>query len=83
MPNNLFPPVPISPVVGSMPARPEWLNWFTAIFRFMNMAPQVSSGILPPTTTPTKVGNMFVDTIARKVYVAVDTTNSADWEILN
>lgn len=83
MPSNLFPVVPISPFIDNRPPRPEWQNWFTSIFRFMNLAPQVSSGIVAPTTTPTKVGNIYVDTLARKMYIAVGTANSGDWEIVN
>jgi hypothetical protein len=43
----------------------------------------ISTGILAPATTPTKVGNIFVNTVLKKVYVATGTTNSSDWTIIN
>lgn len=43
----------------------------------------VSSGVAAPNTTPAKVGDMYVDTNAKKIYVATGTTNSSDWTILN
>lgn len=46
-------------------------------------APGVSTGTAPPATTPTRIGDMFVDTSAKKVYVATGTASSADWTILN
>jgi len=40
-------------------------------------------GTSAPTTTPQRVGLMFVDTTANKVYVATGTSSSADWTVLN
>jgi hypothetical protein len=43
----------------------------------------VSTGTSAPSTTPVRVGNMFVDTTGKKIYVATGIASSADWEILN
>jgi hypothetical protein len=45
--------------------------------------PSISSGTTAPATTPGKVGDIFVDTTAHKVYIADGTTNSGNWLILN
>jgi hypothetical protein len=45
--------------------------------------PTISSGSGAPATTPAKIGDMYIDTSNRKLYFAVGTTNSGDWEIAN
>jgi hypothetical protein len=40
-------------------------------------------GTAAPSTTPTAVGNFFLDTTNKKLYVATGTASSANWEILN
>lgn len=40
-------------------------------------------GTAAPTSTPTAVGNFFLDTTNKKLYVATGTASSADWNILN
>ena len=40
-------------------------------------------GTAAPTSTPTAVGNFFLDTTNKKLYVATGTASSADWTILN
>lgn len=40
-------------------------------------------GTAIPTTTPAKVGLLFIDTNNAKVYVSTGTTASADWTPLN
>lgn len=47
------------------------------------MAPSVTHGIGAPSTTPARIGNLFVDTSAGKGYIAVGVTASTDWKILN
>lgn len=81
MPNLVQPPP--TAVLTDKPANPIWTNWFQAIFRLLGLAPTIYKGILPPTITPTKIGDLFVDTVAKKFYGAVGTSSSADWEILN
>lgn len=46
-------------------------------------SPTISSGIVAPTSTPTKVGDIYVDTSAKKIYCATGNSSSADWTILN
>jgi hypothetical protein len=41
--------------------------------------PAVSSGTAAPETTPTRVGDLFLDTAADKLYQARGTASSADW----
>lgn len=41
------------------------------------------SGVAAPAVTPRYVGDLFIDTSARKLYFAVGTASSADWEIAN
>lgn len=41
------------------------------------------SGSGAPTSTPTTVGQMYIDTAAAKVYISTGTASSADWSILN
>ena len=45
--------------------------------------PTISSGSGAPGTTPTKVGDIYVDTSGKKLYIATGTTNSGDWTITN
>ncbi len=40
----------------------------------------VSTGSSAPASTPTKAGDIYVDTTADVVYVAVGTASSADWQ---
>lgn len=49
----------------------------------ISSSPTISSGTSAPATTPTKVGDIFVDTTAKKLYFATGTTNSSDWTIAN
>lgn len=46
-------------------------------------APSVSSGLNAPSSTPSRVGNIYVATSTGKGYIAAGTTSSADWKILN
>lgn len=41
------------------------------------------TGTSSPSSTPTYVGQMYVNTNAKKIYIATGTTNSSDWTILN
>lgn len=81
MRNNIQPP-PITPLTDKS-ASPPWINWFNVVYRFLGLAPSISSGIVAPTTTPNKIGDIFVDTVAKKIYVAAGNTSSADWIIVN
>lgn len=43
----------------------------------------VSSGSATPTSTPSVIGQLYVDTVAQKLYFAIGTSSSADWVIAN
>lgn len=43
----------------------------------------VQSGSGAPGSTPSAVGQLFVDTTGKKLYVATGTSTSADWTITN
>jgi hypothetical protein len=58
----------------------EWRRLVAAV---QTEAPTISSGIVPPTSIPGKVGNIYVDTVAKKIYCATGTSASTDWQILN
>jgi hypothetical protein len=45
--------------------------------------PRVYTGTAAPATTPSKVGDMFIDTTGKKLYVAMGTASSADWVVQN
>ena len=49
----------------------------------INCSPTISSGTSAPITTPAKIGNIFVDTAAHKLYFADGTASSANWVIAN
>lgn len=42
-----------------------------------------SSGSGAPGTTPSAIGQMYIDTTGIKVYVSTGTSSSGDWTILN
>ena len=46
-------------------------------------SPTISSGTSAPTTTPKKIGDIFVKTDTGKVYISAGTSSSSDWKILN
>lgn len=45
--------------------------------------PVITSGTTAPASTPSKVGNIYVDTTNKKLYFATGATNSSDWTIAN
>lgn len=45
--------------------------------------PGVTTSGAAPTSTPLRVGDIYVDTVAKKVYIATGTSGSADWAVLN
>lgn len=55
----------------------------SAIQTQLNTKPTISSGTSAPATTPGKVGDIFVDTSALKLYFSAGTSSSADWIIAN
>jgi len=55
----------------------------TDIPQLINSYSQITNGTAAPTTTPAKVGNLYIDTVAKKLYIAVGVSSSADWIITN
>lgn len=53
------------------------------IFREMRSVPTVTTGIVAPASTPTQVGNLYIDTSAKKLYFATGVASSSDWTIAN
>jgi hypothetical protein len=49
----------------------------------ISCSPTISSGTAAPSSTPTKVGDMYVDTTNKKLWSATGTSSSADWTALN
>lgn len=45
----------------------------------ISSSPTISSGIAAPTSTPSKVGDIYVDTSNYKTYISKGTSSSADW----
>lgn len=50
---------------------------------YADTKPTISSGAGAPGSTPTKVGDIYIDTTADDAYIAVGTASSADWEKSN
>jgi hypothetical protein len=48
-----------------------------------DLHPSIFSGVEAPDSTPSKIGDIFVDTALAKVYVSTGTSSSDDWSILN
>lgn len=40
----------------------------------------VSSGVSVPSSTPASVGDIYIDTVKLKIYIATGTSSSADWK---
>ncbi len=45
--------------------------------------PTITTGVVAPASTPSKIGNIYIDTVLGKVYMSAGITNSSDWKILN
>lgn len=55
-------------------------TWDGTAWRY---SPKVFTGTAAPTSTPEAIGDTFIDTVAKKQYVATGTASSADWTITN
>lgn len=53
------------------------------IQEIVDTLPAITSGSGAPAGTPTKIGDIYVDTSGSKVYIAKGTSSSADFLILN
>ena len=82
---------PINPNVGNgtigintntTPDKTLWIksqgNYYPVLTRNF-----LKQGTSAPAITPEYVGQQFIDTSAKKVYVATGTSSSLDWTILN
>lgn len=49
------------------------------INRILPLIPVTSSGIGAPGSTPSEVGDIYIDTQAKNVYISAGTSSSADW----
>lgn len=45
--------------------------------------PNISYGTSAPSSTPAKIGNIYINTSAKKLYIATGTSSSSDWTITN
>ena len=43
----------------------------------------IETGTASPTTTPTRKGDIFIDSTNHKVYISDGTTNSGNWLLIN
>lgn len=68
------------------PIKKMWQLANQSIENGNNVQLAYTSGDVSPITAgivPAKVGLMFIDTVAGKVYVSTGTTAAADWKALN
>jgi len=47
------------------------------------VTPALTTGTTSPSSTPSAVGQMYIDTSGKKIYFATGTTNSSDWTVVN
>ena len=59
------------------------LNWYDQSNSRWLYSPIVETGSGAPASTPVCVGDHYIDTTNKKEYVAVGTSSSSDWTILN
>jgi len=45
--------------------------------------PNISHGTSAPSSTPAKIGDMYINTATDKLYIATGTSSSSDWIITN
>jgi len=65
------------------PIKKMWQQTNQSIADGNNVQLAHTVGTAAPTTTPAKVGLLFIDTTAAKVYVSTGTSASTDWKALN
>lgn len=53
------------------------------VFNRINKMPNITTGTAAPTTTPSRIGNIYIDTNNKKVYFAMGHSSSADWTVVN
>ena len=50
---------------------------------YASLVAGITSGAAAPTSTPVKVGDIYIDTTNKKVYIATGTSSSSDWTVVN
>ncbi len=55
----------------------------TDVPQLLSTVPTITVEAVVPATTPTKEGDIYVNTATGKVYISTGTSSSADWKILN
>lgn len=55
----------------------------TDVPQLLATVPTITTAVVAPAVTPTKVGDIYVDTVLAKVYIAAGTSASSDWKLLN
>lgn len=48
-----------------------------------NEVPNIVTGIVAPIVTPVKIGDIYINTVLGKVYIATGISSSSDYKILN
>lgn len=43
---------------------------------------KIQTGTAPPTTTPSALSLIYIDTVNKNAYIAVGTSSSADWKLI-
>jgi hypothetical protein len=61
----------------------DGVNYFATEGGVRYILTRTLTGTAAPATTPTAIGEIFVDYTNKKMYVATGTASSADWTILN
>ena len=60
-----------------------WEKYFQEQNQYINnKVPEIYIGTAAPTTTPRKVGDIFVDTSTPNVYISRGTSSSSDWKLV-
>jgi len=49
----------------------------------VSCSPTISTGTTAPSSTPTKIGNIYINTTASDIYISKGTSNSSDWLQVN
>ena len=53
------------------------------VFQTLISTPNTIEGTAAPTITPKNIGDKFIDTANKKVYISVGTDTDGDWELMN
>lgn len=45
--------------------------------------PEITTGTAAPSAAPGKIGDIYIDTVNKNVYIAVGSTDAGDFELMN